>query len=236
MPVKKPNDAVSPELDLSWRDRMAEPKDLNEYVTAEHALRYLELADRIPHRCEGEGVLLSFVPTSAKRLLDLGTGDGRLLALLRIDRPDSTGVALDFSPTMLEAARRRFSGEPRVEVVEHNLAQSLPALGTFDAVVSSFAIHHTSDARKRSLYAEIHDLLAPDGVFLNLEHVAPPTPALHQMFLEALDIGPDEEDPSNILLDVDTQLAWLREIGFEDVDCHWKWLELALIGGRRRLD
>jgi hypothetical protein len=35
------------------------------------------------------------------------------------------------------------------------------------------------------------------------------------------------------LLDVDTQLAWLREIGFVDVDCHWKWRELALFGGTR---
>ncbi|HUG43282.1 MAG TPA: methyltransferase, partial [Acidobacteriota bacterium] len=58
-----------------------------------------------------------------------------------------------------------------------------------------------------------------------------PTPRLHDRFLDALGIGKGEEDPSNRLLDVETQLRWLREIGFQDVDCHWKWLELALLGG-----
>src|SRR6188508_3811970 len=103
--------------------------NLNEYATAEHALKYLALADKIPHRTEGEGVLLDFVPRDAKRILDLGTGDGRLLALLRIERRDSRGVALDFSPPMLKAARQRFQGDDRVEVIEHNLDEPLPDLG-----------------------------------------------------------------------------------------------------------
>lgn len=203
----------------------------NEWTSAEHALAYLARADQIPQRTEGEAVLLEQVPRPARRILDLGTGDGRLLALLKIDRPQSNCIALDFSPTMLAAARQRFADDSTVEVIEHNLDQPLPNLGQFDAVVSSFAIHHCTHERKRSLYAEVFDLLKPGGVFCNLEHVASSTPALHHKFLAAIGYTPEEEDPSNKLLDVETQLAWLREIGFTDVDCYWKWLELALLVG-----
>lgn len=206
---------------------------LNEYATAEHALKYLARADRIPHRTEGEGVLLEIVPRTVRRILDLGTGDGRLLALLRIDRPEAEGVALDFSPTMLESARKRFHGDRHVRLINHNLEAPLPDLGDFDAAVSSFAIHHVPDARKRALYAEIHAALTPGGVFCNLEHVSPASAALHERFLRALGITAADEDPSNQCAPVDLQLQWLRETGFEDVDCHWKWLELALLGGAK---
>ena len=207
--------------------------NLNCWSSAEHALDYLSRVDTIPHRTEGEAVLLDGVPKDVNRILDLGSGDGRLLRLLKVERPCARAVALDFSPVMLSALRKTFAGDPTVTIVEHNLDHLLPRLDQFDAVVSSFAIHHLADGRKRSLYEEIFRLLLPGGVFMNLEHVASPTNALHESFLEKLGIPPEEEDPSNKLLDAETQLRWMRRIGFVDVDCYWKWLELALLGGKK---
>jgi SAM-dependent methyltransferase len=206
---------------------------MSEWQSAEHATAYLQRADRVPYRAMGEAVLLEELPADPRRVLDLGSGDGRLLQLVLDTRPAARGVALDFSPAMLAALRGRFDGDPRVEVVTHDLGQPLPAVGRFDAVVSSFAIHHLEDGRKRALYEEIWRLLDPGGVFCNLEHVLPGSERAHASFLAAMGIRPGDEDPSNRLLDVRTQLDWLRAIGFEDVDCAWKWRELALLVGRR---
>jgi SAM-dependent methyltransferase len=213
---------------------MTASKPVNLWTSSEHVRDYLERADSISHREEGEAALLELIPREAARILDLGAGDGRLLALVRSEHPDTDAVAVDFSPAMLEAARARFAGGPRVTVIAHNLDNPLPALGKFDAVVSSFAIHHVAHERKRTLYREIFDLLNPGGVFCNLEHVSSPTPRLHEEFLLRIGFTVATEDPSNKLLDFETQLEWLREIGFAEVDCFWKWRELALLAGRRQ--
>jgi SAM-dependent methyltransferase len=206
---------------------------VNLWTSSEHVNDYLERADQISHRTEGEAALLEFIAPSTRRILDLGTGDGRLLALVRQRHPDTDAVAIDFSPAMLAAVRKRFAGDPRVSVLEHNMDVPLPSLGKFDAVISSFAIHHLVHERKRGLYSEIFGLLNPAGVFCNLEHVASPTERLHEEFLHRIGFTVETEDPSNKLLDVETQLSWLREFGFVDVDCQWKWRELALLTGMR---
>jgi SAM-dependent methyltransferase len=104
---------------------------INLWTSTEHAHQYLERADSLSHRGEGESALLEFIPKTARRILDLGTGDGRLLALAKLSlRKDGVheteAVALDFSPAMIEAARKRFVGDSSVTVMTHNLDRRLP--------------------------------------------------------------------------------------------------------------
>jgi SAM-dependent methyltransferase len=207
---------------------------VNLWTNELHAAQYLDRADTIPHRSEGEAALLEWLPRPLERVLDLGTGDGRLLSIVTAACAPREAVALDFSETMIERLRRRFVDVPGIRIVVHDLDSPLPTdVGIFDAIVSSFAIHHLSHQRKRVLYKEVYSHLRPGGVFGNLEHVASATPALHRKFLATLDVRPEDEDPSNKLLDVQSQLDWMEDIGFIDVDCHWKWRELALLVGTR---
>jgi tRNA (cmo5U34)-methyltransferase len=213
---------------------MTDTENVNRWTQTEWALRYLRERDAIPHRVEGLEVLLELLPDHVDRVLDLGTGDGNTLALVLAARPEATGVGLDFGAEMLGRARARFAGDERVTVRHHDLEDPLPGdLGTFDAVVSSFAIHHLVPARQRALYTEIYDHVRPGGVFVNAEHVDSPTHELHEQFLAALGRTPDQDDPSNKLVPVPTHLTWLEGCGFVNVECFWKWRELAVVGGTK---
>ncbi len=216
--------------------------------------------------------VLRFAPRKPERILDLGCGDAILLATALEAWPDASGVAVDFSPLMLEQARTRlakFAGRGHADgppkTVEADLGSSAwldsvsNALGSsrleFDAVLSGLAIHHLPHDRKGTLYREIFGLLAPGGVFLNLEHVSSPAPVVEEIFDDFMtehlylrrrekgeDVTPDQvrrdfmERPdraANILASVEEQCQWLRDIGYQNVDCYWKYFELAVFGGFR---
>jgi tRNA (cmo5U34)-methyltransferase len=191
---------------------------------------YLERVGRLAPRLAGEAVLVDVLPDDPKRVADLGCGDGRLTALVLDARPGVIEVlAVDASPPMLEKARERFAGEARVRVVDHDLNADLASLGEFDLVVSGFAIHHLEDARKQELLTEVVRQLRPGGVYANLEVVKSATPELHATFRAA--IGRAEDDPTDKLVDVETQLGWMRDAGLRQVDCLWRWRGFALLVG-----
>lgn len=185
------------------------------------------LAREIPHRAVAEEMLLQALPEKVAWFVDLGTGDGRLLALVESRYPEAEGMGLDFSAPMLDRAKERFGSDPRFALRKHDLELALPLDRTADAVVSGLAVHHLEDARKRELFAEIHDSLSPGGVFANLDLVRSASAGLHERFRR--EIGRAQDDPTDRLAGLDEQMEWLREAGFTEVECHFKWLELALI-------
>ena len=170
------------------------------------------------------------LPPNPSRLLDLGCGDGRLAGLVLASRPSVSGVvAVDRSAPMLARAGARFAGDHRVSVLAHDLCESIDRFGEFDLITSGFAIHHLEDARKRSLFGEVARQLRPGGMFLNLEVVASGSRRWHDEFLAA--IGRTADDPEDRLALVEDQLTWMRNAGFVNVDCLWRWRGFALLAG-----
>lgn len=197
--------------------------------------RWLSRRTEMPGQQEVARVLFEVLSgRRVERVLDLGTGDGRVIDGLRKLFPELQAVGLDFSPPMLRLAEERFEADPTVRFFEHDLNEPFPAdIGIFDLVISAQAIHHLPDTRKRELYLEVFCNVAPGGLFCNIDLVSLPTAVLFQRAMQAFGIGPDDEDTSDQPAPVEPQLEWLREAGFADVDCYWKWLAGAVLIGER---
>lgn len=227
------------------------------------AASYLEVSrEAIPLEAEQLDAMIRVIqafgcPTGT--VLDIGAGDGAVSAVLA-ERFDVDSITLvDFSRPMLREAMARFARwSGAVAVIEGDLFDSrwldeLPGDdGAYDIVVSRYAIHHLPDSRKQELYAEIHTLLKPGGLFINIEHVKPASPIYTDMFnslmMESMAAaaapGYDpaamaepyyerKDAQANILAPADVQCRWLRDIGFVDVDVVMKVFELAVIVARR---
>jgi tRNA (cmo5U34)-methyltransferase len=195
--------------------------------------------------------VVSHYRLNPRRIVDLGCGDGIVGRTLLAAYPTASAVLIDHSGPMLDQARTAMAAYDDVAFVDADLADPIagvPGLRGADVIASAFAIHHLSHERKKSLYAEIFDLLAPGGVFVNIEHVKPPSQREEDLWdavcIENLvaSTGKPEaqvaagyhgraDKADNILESVDVQMSWLTEIGFTDVDCYFKFLEIAMFGG-----
>ena len=193
--------------------------------------------------------------------LDLGCGDGILGAAILGEYPSARGVLVDFSEPMLEQAReqlKEYAGQLAFENLDYGdpaWVNRMQAHGHFDALVSGYSIHHQPDARKRSVYEETFSMLKPRGWFINIEHVSSAAQLNIDLFehhyvsarytieqrnggtrtfdqiAEEYKYRPDKA--ANILAPTELQCDWLREIGFEEVDCYFRIYELAVFGGRK---
>ena len=193
--------------------------------------------------------------------LDLGCGDGILGAAILGEYPSARGVLVDFSEPMLDQAHDQLQDYAE-QLTFENLDYGDPAWvnqmqrhGPFDAIVSGYSIHHQPDLRKQQIYEEIFSLLKPNGWFINIEHVSSAAQLNIDLFenhyvaaryaIEQQNGGtrtfeqiaeeyknrPDKA--ANILAPTELQCEWLREIGYEEVDCYFRIYELAVFGGRK---
>ena len=190
--------------------------------------------------------LLPFERRAGVRILDLGAGTGLLSALVAEALPNAWITLVDFSEAMLKKARLRFASEPaRFDFEVMDYAKE-PLVGEYDAVISALSIHHLDDGEKRRLFRKVREILPEGGVFVNADQVLGTTPEIegryHEWWLhEARKAGVSEYDLAASLERIEqdknatlkSQLAWLEEAGFEEVDCPYKNHRFAVYGGRK---
>jgi tRNA (cmo5U34)-methyltransferase len=192
--------------------------------------------------CAAELVARSCPPNP--RILDLGAGTGILSATI-VDRIPAAGLTLlDASAEMLDRAASRLAAwQP--EIIVQSLTKPLPP-GPFDAVVSALAIHHLSDQEKQDLYARALAILAPGGLFINAEQVSGSSSRLQKLFEathldSARHLGSSEAEIHGAIKrmsfdrcsTVAEQIAWLVQVGYEDVECFYRSFRFAVFGGWR---
>jgi tRNA (cmo5U34)-methyltransferase len=200
--------------------------------------------------------LLPFGDDEHFTFVDLGAGTGAAARTVLDHFPAAHAVLADFSPQMMAQGMLELGAyQSRYTYAEFDLTRAgdWPAgiPDRVDAVISSLAVHHLKDERKRTLFAEILRQLAPGGWFLNYDPVQPPDPVVEEAWLRA----GDRQDPSaahkrehrtaeeqfryenhvRYMIPLDRQVGYLRAAGFEGVDVYWKELDYVIYGGRRPL-
>jgi putative AdoMet-dependent methyltransferase len=115
----------------------------------------------------GYAALLRWVADQASvnarsRVLDLGSGTGNTALALPAW---STLDAVDVSTNMTAIARTKLADRDPVTFIQSDLLEFFDnPRGPYDAVVSSYTIHHLTDEEKTILFTRVAAVLAPGGV------------------------------------------------------------------------
>ncbi|MEM9538208.1 MAG: class I SAM-dependent methyltransferase [Cyanobacteria bacterium P01_E01_bin.42] len=199
----------------------------------------------IPHYREQHQLMVDLIPcdrATSLKVLDLGTGTGILSYFILKNFANAKIFALDLAKNMLEVARKNLAEySDRITFQRGDFSEC--DLGTgYDLIISGLAIHHLDDPQKQRLFATIFQALKPGGIFLDRDIVLGATPALTQQYEQLWRdyIASNGEDSQrwfksyleqDIPASSEDQIQWLKEVGFVDVSCHWRYLNFAIFGG-----
>jgi SAM-dependent methyltransferase len=156
-----------------WSDLLAR-WDVQQTVYIEHRDRVFDVMFE---------VLTHLRPSDDLVVLDLACGPGAISSRLLARLPEARSVAVDVDPVLLaigEGAHGDLDGRlrwARADLRDPDWPTALGAdgaHGTFDAVLSSTALHWLDPAALVSTYRRSFELLRPGGVLLNADYLPHP--------------------------------------------------------------
>lgn len=116
-----------------------------------------------------------FMKSNSGRVLDVGAGSGRASVMVGLARPGMHVVGLDNfsaqyiagnSPELFMKNMRIAGIDSRADILSADMRRIPEADGSFDAVVSSYAIDHLSREGIGEALGEVRRVLRPGGEFL----------------------------------------------------------------------
>lgn len=153
--------------------------------------------------------------TSDAVVLDLGCGTGNLsLGLKHFKRL----VCVDISNNMLDIARSKLADLDNVEFVKADLLEHFEDPAIFDAIVSTYAIHHLTEVEKPILFRQIYRSLQPGGMAVFGDLMFANTTAQEQLIQKY-----QAEGRFDVARDIQDEFFWfvdkandsLTKLGFE---------------------
>lgn len=133
------------------------------------------------------------------RVLDLACGPGSISLRLLAALPDARVSAVDADPVLLRIFAGVAGSDPRIRRHEADLRTvewTVGLEGPFDAILTATALHWLTAAELTALYAQLPGLLAPGGLFANVDHfpTAPPLAGLARALRPAPDPAAESWD------------------------------------------
>ncbi len=216
----------------------------------------------VPAREEQIAALLTLLPFGrhdAFRVVELGSGEGRLAWAILDCFPHASVVALDGSAAMRAHATARlapFGDQATVRPFDLASEAWLDDVQGANAVVSSLCVHHLDDGAKRHMFAAVAQRLSTRGALLIADLIASQRPEARELFAATWDRSAEAQslaltggaegfnqfvatrwnlyrfpDPVDQPSPLFAQLKWLEEAGFAVVDCFWLQAGHAIYGG-----